>query len=154
MSNLPPGQSGSGKRPSRTARWYNRLVLGHPGAVLILVAVVTALLGWQATQLEVDASADTLLLEDDQALEYTEQVTDRYGQHQWVVVTYRPHGELFDRQTLSHLAGLRDELAGVTGVDSVRTILDVPLFGVVGSLEEVEGGVPSLASPDTDLDQA
>ncbi len=48
---------------------YNRTILAHPFMVLIIVAAFVALMGYYATHFRLDASADTLVLENDHSLE-------------------------------------------------------------------------------------
>ena len=52
-------------------------------------------MGYQAKNFRLDASADTLILEDDQALRATRETANRYGEQDFVVVTYSPKEDLF-----------------------------------------------------------
>ena len=54
--------------------FYDKVVLPNPAQFLVAIMLVIGLLGWQATKLEVDASAETLLLEDDQDLQNTREI--------------------------------------------------------------------------------
>lgn len=58
---------------------YDRLILRHPAIVLLLIALVVAACGWQAQHFRLDASADSLVLEDDAALGYYRAILARYG---------------------------------------------------------------------------
>ena len=51
-------------------RFYEYGVLAYPNTVLLLIIIAIAFLGQQATRLEVDASAETLVLEDDEDLRH------------------------------------------------------------------------------------
>ena len=57
---------------------YDRLVLDHPIAVLVLLAVVLLCLSFYSTDFRLDASADSLLLEDDEDLRTFRQFSERY----------------------------------------------------------------------------
>ena len=89
------------------------------------------LLGLAATQLpsfRLDASADSLILENDEDLHYLREMGQRYTQQaEFVIVTYTPQGDLFADATLARLQQLRDDLRAVEGVSGVTSILDVPL---------------------------
>jgi len=134
---------------------YDRVVLGHPRAVLVGVLIAVTFLGYQGRHFRLDASAETLVLEGDEDYRYARQVHDRYGGDDFVVVTYRPAGDLFSPACLETLSRLRDDLAGLDRVRSVRTILDVPLLESppvpLGALKD---GLPTLSSPDADRDLA
>ncbi|MGD8978295.1 MAG: hypothetical protein PVG91_11875, partial [Gammaproteobacteria bacterium] len=49
---------------------YERIVLGRPVAVLLVTCLLVALFGWFAPQFRLDASADSLTLENDPGLRY------------------------------------------------------------------------------------
>ncbi len=118
------------KRTADTVnRWYTRSVLDHPIAVIVILALVVGLLAYKAKDFKIDASAETLMLENDADLRLTRQVYKRYGINDILMVAFTPKsGDLFEGKNLATLAQLRDELAALKQTDSVITILDVPLF--------------------------
>jgi predicted RND superfamily exporter protein len=141
--------------PTRTAGRYFPLLLGHPRWVLLILSLLLAFFAYHAKDFELDASADSLLLEDDRDLQLSRQVNARYGTRELLIVTYSPHGILFEDEALAHLGRLRDELRALPGVDSVSTILDVPL--VMSSdvpVLELAGNLQTLESPDVDRARA
>jgi predicted RND superfamily exporter protein len=132
---------------------YRRLVLQQPYVVLIALLLILGFLALQAKDFALDASADSLLLEDDRDLQIFREAASRYDSQDLLLVTYEPSDELFTKQSLQTLASLRDELAQVDSVDSVFSLLEVPLLVSSGiALTELASAVPTLAShPDTDL---
>lgn len=120
---------------------YERLILQRP---LLAILVSLAVIGWLATHIpsfKLDASADSLVLEGDEALKYYREVSKRYQSEDFLLVTYTPDGDLLSDAVLNHIDQLRAELAAVEGVSSVVTILDVPLLqSPPVSLEEVADG--------------
>jgi len=136
---------------SRPAALFDRMILGHPRAVIFLVLLGVGFLGYQARHFRLDASAETLVLENDEDLRYTRLVAARYGQSDFVVVTYTAKGDLFADRTLATLARLTDELSGLNRVASVHSILDVPLLESPPiALSAIQDGLPTLQSPETD----
>ena len=104
---------------------------------------------------QLDASSDSLLLEGDQDLRFYKDIKARYGDDEFLVVTYQPEKDLFAAETLSHLKKLRDELSNLDAIDSVVSILDVPLLkSPPKSLSDLEEDVPNLLSPGTDQNLA
>ncbi len=135
--------------------FFDRIVLRYPRMVIVSVLVVVALLSVQARHFRLDASADTLVLEDDRDLKYSRLIDQRYGQHDFLVVAYSPDADLLSRQTLATLAGLRDDLEKLERVCSVVSILDVPLLqSPPVKLKQLTGELPTLASPGVRLDLA
>jgi predicted RND superfamily exporter protein len=112
-----------------TARFFDKVILKRPGLVIICILAVVSFLGYKAKDFKLDASAETLVLENDKDLRYSRLIDSRYGVQDYLVVTYAPYqGELFSDKALSNLARLRDELNRLKRVSSVVSILDVPLL--------------------------
>ncbi len=112
----------------RLWRCYEALVLERPRLVLISLLVLVAALATQAAHFKLDASADSLLLEDDDDLRYYRSITRRYGGDDFVAVTYTPAADVFAPRTLARLDALQRHLASVPGVRRVLSLLDVPLL--------------------------
>lgn len=130
-------------------------MLGHPLATLIVVTLLVAALGVFAPRMELNASADSLMLEDDEDLDYNRTLRARYGSDDFLIVTYSPAADLFSEAVLERLGRLRDELRAVEGVSSVTTILDVPLLQSPPiDLDDLPDGVRLLSDPSVDRDLA
>ena len=122
--------------------------------VLAVLLIILAFFALQARHFSLDASADALLLEDDKDLQIYRQASGRYSSGGGLLlVTYEPDSELFSSSSLAALGELRDELSEVESVNSVFTLLEVPLLVSSGvELTQLASEVPTLAShPDTDL---
>jgi len=110
-------------------RLYSGLVFDRPWLTLSVLIFIAASFGYYAQFFRLDASADSLLLEGDAELEYSRQVNVRYGLRESVIVAYTPlEGELFSRPVLSRLQALRADLLTLRRVESVDSILNVPIF--------------------------
>ena len=132
--------------PPRLVALFDRWVLGYPRMVIVAILLATGLLAWQARHFRLDASAETLVLEDDQDLEAARRIRARYGERDLLLLSYTPAADLFAEETLAALARLRDELAGLERVVDVRTILDVPLIESAPSLQALSGDAFTLES--------
>lgn len=115
--------------PSSAAKLYNDIVFGKPALILTLLLLIAVFFAWHAQDFRLDASADSLLLEDDPDLEFSRQVSMRYGTSDSVIVAYTPVGDLFERATLRRMEELREELLEINRVETVDSILNVPVFG-------------------------
>ena len=135
---------------------YERLVLAHPARVLVLMLAVLAFFAWQARHFELDASADSLLLEDDRDLQTLRELQTRYASQDLLIVTFAPGGDVFEEASLARLRTLRDRLRTAPGVASVTSILDVPLLENVDDvpLAAVADNLRTLDDPDTDRARA
>ena len=135
---------------------YERLVLAHPARVLVVMIAILGFFAWQARHFELDASADSLLLEDDRDLQSLRELQTRYASQDLLVVTFAPGGDVFDDASLARLRTLRDRLRTAPGVASVTSILDVPLLDNVEgvSLAAVADSMRTLDEPGTDRARA
>ena len=131
---------------------YQRLVLAHPARVLVAMLAVLVFFAWQARHFELDASADSLLLEDDRDLQSLRELQARYTSKDLLIVTFTPGGDVFDEASLPRLRALRDRLRAAPGVEAVTSILDVPLLDNVEdvSLAAVADNIRTLDDPGTD----
>ncbi|MFP8881634.1 MAG: MMPL family transporter [Myxococcota bacterium] len=127
------------------------LLLNHPRKALVVLFGLFAFFAYHTRDFKLDASADSLLLEGDPDLQLSRQVSARYQTRELLIVTFTPHGILFEDEALDRLAQLRDELRGLEEVDSVMSILDVPLVtsSDVPLLEMVDN-IQTLESPTVD----
>ena len=107
---------------------YDGFILEYPKITLVLVLVVIAFLGFQARNLDIDASAETLLLEDDQDLKLTREISRRFKSPDFLFITYKPKKHLLSAETLENIRRLREDLLKLERVESVTSILDVPLL--------------------------
>ena len=135
---------------------YERLVLAHPARVLVVMLAVLSFFAWQARHFELDASADSLLLEDDRDLQTLRQMQARYASQDLLIVTFAPGGDVFDESSLARLRALRDRLRTAPGVESIASILDVPLLDNVEgvSLTAVADNIRTLEDSGTDRGRA
>ena len=141
---------------SRLFTLYEKSILRYPKAVLFLALLVIAALATQIREFKLDASADSLVLEGDEDLKYYREVSRRYQTEDFLLVTFTPSGELFSDTVLKQIRALRDDLAVLSGVASVVTILDVPLLNSPTlSLDEIASGVaPTLLAERVDRELA
>lgn len=135
---------------------YRHLVLRHPGVWLILITLISAAAGYQLQGFHLDASSESLVLENDKALDYYRSISKRYGGSDFLVVAYTPkEGELFSEKSLQQLDALHADLKTVEQVDSVYSVLDVPLlFSPPASFSDLAKGYRTLRDEDVDLNMA
>ncbi|MBI9089186.1 MAG: MMPL family transporter [Desulfobacterium sp.] len=134
---------------------YDRLILKRPLATLLVLAIVTGIFAGAIHRFKLDASADSLVLENDHALRYYRKTTAHYGSRDYLIITFTPHGNLFSQSGLGKLKRIRDDLKQLKGIDSVTTILDAPLlFSPLVSLGGMHGEIRTLETPGVDFSLA
>jgi predicted RND superfamily exporter protein len=134
---------------------YNFLVLRHPLATLIAMTFAIVYFLLYIPQFELDASADSLVLENDSSLKYYRAIRERYGSDDFLIVTYSPEKELFSGDVLADIKRLRESLTQLEQVESVISLLDVPLVDSPPmTLAEISRQVRTLESEDVDIEMA
>ena len=110
-------------------RIYEAIVLRRPRVVLTCVLMLTGFMALGLQHFKLDASAESLTLENDNDLTYYRDMVGRYGSDNYLIVTYRPKaGDLFDDKNIGHLEALRYDLNLISGIIGVVSILDLPLL--------------------------
>ena len=96
--------------------------------------VLTGFLSWQATYFEIDASADTLLVENNRHHIISQISDQRYGAQEFILIAYKPkNGDIFSHQVLAKLAKLGNEISKIERVAQVRNITNVPIFATANN---------------------
>ena len=108
---------------------YDKIILQNPWTAIIVVFVLAIIMALGLPNFKLDASADSLTLEHDDDLNFSREVVQRYGSDNFLIVTFSPSkGALFDQNNLDTLAALREDLLQIEGIQSVLSMLDVPLL--------------------------
>ena len=109
-------------------RLYQNTVIEKPKTILALLILCLLFFGYYTKDFRLDASSDTLLIENDPDLKYLREVTDRYGTKEFLVLTFTPKESLISDSSINNLLNLKKEIQNFDWVHSVITILDLPLL--------------------------
>ena len=107
---------------------YQNIVIQKPKLIFTLLLLVLLSFGYFSKDFKLDASSDTLLLENDPDLNYLREVTKRYGSKDFLVLTYTPEKEIINDDTIINILNLRHDIQNLSWVHNVITILDIPLL--------------------------
>ena len=107
---------------------YQNIVIQKPKLILTLLFLVLLSFGYFSKDFKLDASSDTLLLENDPDLNYLREVTKRYGSKDFLILTYTPEKEIINSDSIQNLINLKEEIQNLKWVHNVITILDIPLL--------------------------
>ena len=134
---------------------YLAVVIKRPFLVCFFMSIILCFFAFQAKNFQLDASADSLLLEDDQDLQFFRETIERYSTKEFLFVTFTSKDNLFSKPVLEKIVELRDEINKLQLVDSVVTLVDIPLvMQHEGSLTEVSDNVRTIESGDVNLEKA
>ena len=134
---------------------YTATVLGKPALVFFFMSVILCFFALHTKNFKLDASADSLLLEDDKDLQLFRETIERYTTKEFLFVTFTPKDSIFSEPILKKITQLRDEIRKIELVDSVISLIDVPLVRQFeGSLSDVADNVRTIEGGDINLEKA
>jgi len=108
--------------------FYKKLILRYPLAILLITLSAILLFSTNISKLEIDASAETLLLDNDKDLAFLRTIEKRFGSEDVLVIAYKPKNALLSSQSLQTLKELIVSLEALPMVTSVDSLLNVPLL--------------------------
>ena len=130
---------------------YKKIVIDFSKATLLLLLILIGFSLYHAKNFNLDASSDALLLEGDPDLKYLREVNETYGSKDFLVLTYTPVSNFTEKETILNLQLLKSKIQKLTWVDSVITVIDVPLLKSTDeSLMERLKNYKTLAYPEID----
>ena len=133
------------------ANIYKKLVIDFPKITLFSLIVLIGFSLYQSKNFNLDASSDALLLEGDPDLKYLREVNKTYGSKDFLVLTYSPVSSFIEKETILNLQLLKSKIEKLSWVDSVITLIDVPLLKSTdeGLMERLKN-YKTLAYPEID----
>ena len=130
---------------------YKKLVIDFSKVTLFFLLILVGISLYQSKNFNLDASSDALLLEGDPDLKYLREVNQTYGAKDFLVLTYSPVSSFTEKETILNLQLLKSKIEKLTWVDSVITVIDVPLLKSTDeSLMERLKNYKTLAYPEID----
>ena len=107
---------------------YFKWVIEKPVWALVFVTLMVVGFSYHIPNFKLDASAESLVLENDNALEYYRKISKVYGSDDFLVITYSPKKDMMSDEVLADLKALSDELSKLDRIHSIDNILNVPLL--------------------------
>ena len=130
---------------------YKNFVIDYSKFTLVLIALILSFFIYFSKDFKLDASSDALLLEGDKDLKYLREINERYGSKDFLVLTYTPTQSFEKDETIINLQFLKSKIERLSWVESVITIIDVPLLQSSDeALMERLKNYKTLAHPDID----
>ena len=101
--------------------------LERPKLILISLILIFSFSIYNAKNFQLDASADSLLLENDPDLNYLRSINERYSSEEFFVITYSPKKKI-NEESLKELRKFVDEINNIKWVSKSISVLNAPLF--------------------------
>ena len=110
------------------ANFYQKNIIEKPKLIFSLLLIILLLAFYYSKDFRLDASSETLLLENDPDLKYLNEINERYGAKEFLVLTYSPKNKMISENSIKNLLELKSELQNLNWVYNVITLLDIPLL--------------------------
>ena len=133
---------------------YKKIVIDFSKITLLFLTILIIFSLYHSKNFNLDASSDALLLEGDPDLKYLREVNETYGSKDFLVLTYTPVTSFTEKETILNIQLLKSKIEKLTWVDSVITIIDVPLLKSTdeGLMERLKN-YKTLAYPEIDRER-
>ena len=136
------------------AQFYQNIVLKNPKSILIILVIALISFGYYSKDFRLDASSETLLIEGDPDLKYLQEISDRYGSKEFLILTYTPNEGMITDASINNLLSLKYKIQSLDWVHSVITLLDIPLLdNSEAPLQERLENFKTLKDEDVDRDR-
>ena len=139
----------------KTINLLSSFVTTRPKIVLVILLTFLATLSLFISEFKMDASSDSLVLENDEDFKYYREINNAYASSDFLVVIFTPNKELFDRTTIKKVREIISYFESVKGVDSVLSYLDAPLlFSPKMGMRELANNLKTIEDEEVDLSLA
>ena len=133
---------------------YQNIILKNPKSVFIILLITLLSFGYYSKDFRLDASSDTLLIEGDPDLKYLQEISNRYGSKEFLILTYTPNESMISNTSINNLLSLKYKIQSLDWVHSVITLLDIPLLNSSDlPLQERLTNFKTLKDDDVDRDR-
>ena len=112
---------------------------------LICLLFILLFFGYQSLNLKLDASSDTLVLENDKDLIATREVSDTYSSNEFLIITLSDADGIITTKNIEFIKTLDQKIKQFEWVVSTQSILDAPLLTINNqSLSDLANEIKTL----------
>ena len=110
------------------SKLYQSVVLKNPKIIITILIAVALCFGYYSKDFRLDASSETLLIEGDPDLKYLQEINERFGAKEFLVLTLTPKEKITSENTINNILSLKYKIQSLDWVHNTVTILDIPLL--------------------------
>ena len=107
---------------------YKNIILKNPKTILIFIILTALFFGYNSKDFRLDASSETLLIEGDPDLKYLQEISEKFGSKDFLVLTLTPNESIISDNVINNILSLKYKIQSLDWVHNVITILDIPLL--------------------------
>ena len=134
---------------------FIRTILKNSILSLFIIFIVLVGLSPGISNFQLDASSDSLVLENDPDLKTYREMGNLFSDSDFLIVTLRPNDGIFNIKSLERITKIENEILEINGVNQVLSILDAPIIEQPKvSLSEIGDNIKYLLDENIDLQKA
>ena len=107
-------------------KFYNK-ILQYPFVILLVFSTLFSFSIYQSKNFELDASADTLLIENDPDLIFLRELNKKYKSEEFFIITYTPKNSN-TKETIKELEKLVTEINNFQWISKSISVINAPLL--------------------------
>jgi predicted RND superfamily exporter protein len=121
-------------------------ILGKKRSLLLIcLLLILSFFGYQSSNLKLDASSDTLILENDKDLIAAREVSDTYSSNEFLIITLSDTDGIVTKKNIEFIKTLDQKIKQFEWVVSTQSILDAPLLTINNqSLSDLANEIKTL----------
>ena len=136
-------------------RFYLSLFNKYSNLVLIILTATLCFFAYNSKNFQLDASSDTLILEQDEDLKKYRKMIDDYGTSDFLIVTFTDENRILTNNNLEQIKLFVQSVDKLGWVKDVQSIFDVPLLEINNqTLTDLIDGIQTIESPNINLLEA
>ena len=131
---------------------YSALLTKYLNIFLIILIGILIIFSINSRNFQLDASSDSLILDDDKDLKKYKEIVNTYSSNDFLILTLTNNDKIVTRDNINFIKTITSEIKNLDWVDSVQSILDVPLLSVNNqSLSDLVNEILTIDSPNINL---
>ena len=141
--------------PNKILNSFASVISQKPIVVLAIGLVLLLVSAFNIPNFKLEASSDSLVLENDEDLRYYREISNEYSTGDFLVVLFTPEKPLFSIESIKNVRTLSDRFEKLDGVSDVLSYLDAPLlFSPKMSMSELADNLKTIEEEGVDLNLA
>ena len=134
---------------------YSTLLTKYLNIFLIILIGIFITFSLNSRNFQLDASSDSLILDDDEDLKKYREIVNTYSSKDFLILTLTNSDKIVTKDNINFIKTLTSEIKNLEWVDSVQSILDVPLLSVNNqSLSDLVNEILTIDSPNINISDA
>lgn len=139
----------------KTISALTNLIVRKPIVVLVCMFALVAVCSMYISNLNIDASPDSLMLESDPDLKYYREVHRHYGTDEYIIVGFKPNKAMLEQDSIQYIENISNQFKKIKGISGVTSLSNVPLLLQLKEDEKTgQTSFSNLLSANVDLKKA